>query len=224
MSFLKQSLQQKLLQKLSPQQIQLMKLLQVPTIALEQRIKEELEINPALEEGNEEDERDPLDEEREEGDEDNNDFDENGDDSERKDDFDISEYIQDDEPYYKLNANNTSPDEERNDIPLSVGNTFHELLLSQLGMCDFDDKQYLIATHLVGSFDDDGYLRREVRALVDDLAFAQNVSTTEEEILDVLKVIQTFDPAGVGARDLQECLMIQLDRKNHDLPAVATAR
>ena len=224
MSFLKQSLQQKLLQKLSPQQIQLMKLLQVPTIALEQRIKEELEINPALEEGNEEDDRDPLDEEREEGDEDNNDFDENGDDSERQDDFDISEYIQDDEPYYKLNANNTSPDEERNDIPLSVGNTFHELLLSQLGMCDFDDKQYLIATHLVGSFDDDGYLRREVRALVDDLAFAQNVNTTEEEILEVLKVIQTFDPAGVGARDLQECLMIQLDRKNHDLPAVATAR
>lgn len=224
MSSLKQSLQQKLLQKLSPQQIQLMKLLQVPTIALEQRIKEELEINPALEEGNEEDDRDPLDEESNEGDETDNEFEEDNDNSDNNDDFDISEYIQDDEPYYKLNANNTSPDEERNEIPLSVGNTFHELLLSQLGLCDFDDKEYLIATHLIGSLDDDGYLRREIRAIVDDLAFAQNISTTEQEIEEILKVIQTFDPPGVGARDLQECLLIQLDRKSHTETDVIVAR
>ncbi|HMT27814.1 MAG TPA: RNA polymerase factor sigma-54 [Bacteroidia bacterium] len=223
---LKQSMQQKLLQKLSPQQIQLMKLLQVPTVALEQRIKEELEINPALEEGPEEDENTPLEDNEEDTGEVENEYDENGDvkEDERGDDFDISEYIQDDEPYYKLNANNTSPDEERNEIPLSVGNTFHELLLSQLGLCDFDDKQYLIATHLIGSLDDDGYLRRDVKALVDDLAFSQNIETTEEEIIEVLKVIQTFDPAGVGARDLQECLLLQLDRKLANGPHVVMAR
>ncbi|MBL0340339.1 MAG: RNA polymerase factor sigma-54 [Bacteroidetes bacterium] len=211
---LKQSLQQKLLQKLSPQQIQLMKLLQVPTIALEQRIKEELELNPALEEGQEEDENSPLEDDQDDTGESDEQFDEEGEPKENeRDDFDISEYIQDDEPYYKLNANNSSADDERNEIPLSVGNTFHELLLSQLGMCDFDDKQYLIATHLIGSLDDDGYLRREVKALVDDLAFSQNIETTEEDIMEVLKVIQTFDPSGVGARDLQECLLLQLDRK-----------
>lgn len=223
---LKQSLHQKLLQKLSPQQIQLMKLLQVPTVALEQRIKEELEINPALEEGPDEDENGPLDEAESDNEDSINDSDENSDLSERdrENDFDISEYIQDDEPYYKLNANNSSPDDERNEIPLSVGNTFHELLLSQLGMCDFDDKQYLVATHLIGSLDDDGYLRRDVKALVDDLAFSQNIDTTEEEILDVLKIIQTFDPSGVGARDLQECLLIQLDRKQDSGVHVATAR
>jgi len=223
---LKQSLHQKLLQKLSPQQIQLMKLLQVPTVALEQRIKEELEINPALEEGPEEDENGPLDEAESDNEETDNDFEESSDLSERdrENDFDISEYIQDDEPYYKLNANNSSPDDERNEIPLSVGNTFHELLLGQLGMCDFDDKQYLIATHLIGSLDDDGYLRRNVKALVDDLAFSQNIDTTEEEILEVLKIIQTFDPSGVGARDLQECLLIQLDRKQDNGVHVTTAR
>ena len=223
---LKQSLHQKLLQKLSPQQIQLMKLLQVPTVALEQRIKEELEINPALEEGPEEDENSPMDEAESDNEESENDFEENSDLSERdrENDFDISEYIQDDEPYYKLNANNSSPDDERNEIPLSVGNTFHELLLSQLGMCDFDDKQYLIATHLIGSLDDDGYLRRNVKAIVDDLAFSQNIETTEDDILEVLKIIQTFDPSGVGARDLQECLLIQLDRKQDTSVHIETAR
>jgi len=224
---LKQSLQHKLLQKLSPQQIQLMKLLQVPTIALEQRIKEELEINPALEEGPETEDGETAEETSEEINDTENEFDENGEPAEKErdnDDFDISEYIQDDEPYYKTNVNNTSPDEERNEIPLSVGNTFHELLLGQLGLCDFDDQQYLIATHLIGSLDDDGYLRREIKALVDDLAFSQNVMTTEAEITEVLKVIQTFDPPGVGARDLQECLLIQLDRKIAAGPDVLMAR
>ena len=128
---LKQSLQQKLLQKLSPQQIQLMKLLQVPTIALEQRIKEELEINPALEEGQEEDENSPLEDNQEEIGSTDDQFDEEGEHKENeREDFDITEYIQDDEPYYKLNANNSSSDDERNEIPLSVGNSFNELLLS----------------------------------------------------------------------------------------------
>lgn len=224
---LKQSLQHKLLQKLSPQQIQLMKLLQVPTIALEQRIKEELEINPALEEGPETEDGETAEEPQDEINDTDNEFDENGEPAEKErenDDFDISEYIQDDEPYYKLNVNNTSPDEERNEIPLSVGNTFHELLLSQLGLCDFDDPQYLIATYLIGSLDDDGYLRREVKALVDDLAFSQNIDTTEEDIADILKVIQSFDPPGVGARDLQECLLIQLDRKPDSGPDITLAR
>ena len=215
---LKQTLQQKLLQKLSPQQIQLMKLLQVPTAALEQRIKEELEINPALEEGpgEEEDSNENSEDDNSDLDLDRNEETENRDES----DFDISDYLQDDEPYYKLNANNTSPDEERTEVPLSVGNTFHELLLSQLGMVDFDDHHYLIASYILGSLDDDGYLRREVRAMVDDLAFSQNITTTEQEITEILKVIQTFDPPGVGARNLQECLLIQLDRKKesgHDV-------
>src|SRR5687768_6818541 len=172
---LSQSLQQKLLQKLSPQQIQLMKLLQVPTIALEQRIKEELEINPALEEGDENEENEQLEEDGNEEEEFKDEMDEDGreKEEEQKDEFDISDYIQDDEPYYKLNANNTSSDDEHNEIPYSVGNTFHETLLSQLGLCDFDDKQYLIAQHLIGSLDDDGYLRRDVKSLVDDLAFSQ---------------------------------------------------
>lgn len=224
---LKQSLQHKLLQKLSPQQIQLMKLLQVPTIALEQRIKEELEINPALEEGPETEDGETAEESTDDINDTESEFDENGEPSEKErenDDFDISEYIQDDEPYYKLNVNNSSPDDERNEIPLSVGNTFHELLLSQLGLCDFDDQQYLIATHLIGSFDDDGYIRRDIKSLVDDLAFSQNIITTESEITDVLKVIQTFDPPGVGARDLQECLLIQLDRKTNVNPDIVLAR
>ncbi len=222
---LKQSLQHKLLQKLSPQQIQLMKLLQVPTIALEQRIKEELEINPALEEGPETEDGETAEESQDEVSETENEFDENGEPTEKeRDDFDISEYIQDDEPYYKLNANNTSPDEERNEIPLSVGNTFHELLLNQLGLCDFDDQQYLIATHLIGSLDDDGYLRRDIKSLVDDLAFSQNIISTEEAIAEILAVIQTFDPPGVGARDLQECLLIQLDRKKQSGPDLTLAR
>lgn len=213
---LKQSLQQKLLQKLSPQQIQLMKLLQVPASMLEQRIKEELEINPALEEGPETDEE--QDQQEEDSDLSNDGEDQFDDDTAKEsdgrddDDFDISEYIQDDEPYYRLNVNNNSPDEERNEIPLSVGNTFHEMLFSQLGMVDFDDRQYLIASHLIGSLDDDGYLRRDTKAMVDDLAFSRNLETTESEILEVLKVIQSFDPPGVGARDLRECLLIQLER------------
>jgi len=204
---LRQVQSQKLLQKLSPQQIQLMKLLQLPTIALEQRIKEEMEINPALEEGVETDEE-PKDEF------DNDDFEETTkDDENQREDFNISDYMDDDEgASYKTKANNVSPDEERKDIPFSVGVSFQDMLESQLGMKDLDDREYQIALNLIGNLDDDGYLRRELSSIVDDIAFSQNITTTEEELNELLKVIQDFDPAGIGARDLQECLLIQLRR------------
>jgi RNA polymerase sigma-54 factor len=198
----------KLLQKLSPQQIQLMKLLQLPTIALEQRIKEEMEINPALEEGSESDEE-PRDEfENEEID------DTRKDEENQRDDFAISDYMDDDEgASYKLKANNTSPDDDRKEIPFSVGLTFQDMLESQLGMKALDDRQYQVADYLLGNLDDDGYLRRDLGSIVDDIAFSQNIVTSEEELAELLKIIQDFDPAGVGARDLQECLLIQLRRK-----------
>ncbi len=199
---------QKLLQKLSPQQIQLMKLLQLPTIALEQRIKEEMEINPALEEGVETDE------------ETNNDIeDENYDDAPKdgeseREDFSISDYMDDDEgASYKTKVNNTSPDEERKEIPFSVGVSFQDMLDSQLGLKDLDDREYQVADYLIGNLDDDGYLRRDLASIVDDIAFSHNINTTEAELNELLKVIQEFDPAGVGARDLRECLLIQLYRK-----------
>ncbi len=203
---LRQIQSQKLLQKLSPQQIQLMKLLQLPTIALEQRIKEEMEINPALEEG-----VDTDDEPKDEFDNDEE-FDETTKaDENQREDFALSDYMDDDEgASYKLKANNTSPDEERKDIPFSVGVTFQDMLDSQLGMKDLDDREYQIALHLIGNLDDDGYLRRELSSIVDDIAFSQNITTTEAELNELLKIIQDFEPAGIGARDLQECLLIQL--------------
>lgn len=204
---LKQSLQQKLLQKLSPQQIQLMKLLQLPTIALEQRIKEELEANPALEEG------------REEVASENDEYDdyEEGQLSEAEQEFDISEYMDDnDTPDYKYQTSNSSKDEDEKSIPLSGGRTFHDMLEQQLSMQVLDDQKMQIARHLIGSLDESGYLRREISAIVDDLAFTQNVSTDEETVLELLRVIQSFDPPGVGCRDLRECLLLQLERKHPD--------
>lgn len=206
---LRQVQTQKLLQKLSPQQIQLMKLLQLPTIALEQRIKEEMEINPALEEGSDTDEE-PRDEFENEEYEENSKNDDN-----QRDDFALTDYMDDDEgASYKLKANNVSPDEERKEIPFSVGLSFQDMMESQLGMKAFDDRQYQIADYLIGNLDDDGYLRRDLGSIVDDIAFSQNIATTEEELNELLIVIQDFDPAGVGARDLQECLLIQLRRKD----------
>ena len=201
---LKQSLQQKLLQKLSPQQIQLMKLLQVPTVALEQRIKEELESNPALEEGidiesksDQEGLQDNLNEEN------------------KRDDFDLSEYISDDEvPSYKTSVRNSGHDEEDKSMPISMGKTFHEALFAQLGLLKLTEDEITIAENLIGNLDDAGYLRREIEAIIDDLAFYQNVSTTEKELHNLLSKIQEMEPAGVGARDLQECLLIQIKRKN----------
>lgn len=209
---LKQSLQQKLLQKLSPQQIQLMKLLQIPTISLEQRIKEEIEENPALEEGKEETEEptSPADEgERQEEAADLQDNKEN-----TREDFDYDQYFEDDEiPAYKLTVKNTGPDEERKEIPFSAGSSFHENLRAQLGLRMLNEKKQAIAENLLGNIDDEGYLRRDINSIVDDLAFSHNITTTAEEVIEVLKEIQELDPAGVGARDLRECLILQLKRK-----------
>ncbi len=229
-------LHQKLLQKLSPQQIQLMKLLQVPTAALEQRIKEELEINPALEEGSPDDiaeeevqqEEEDISDEFSGEDEDSGEKEEiaeSADDAEaadlqeaiRNEDVDISDYIGDDDvPYYKLNANNTSPDDERPETPITVSVSYQDNMLASLGMLPFDDHHYMLAQHLIGSLDDDGYLRRDLEAIVDDLAFTQNIQTEVKELEETLKLIQTLDPPGIAARDLRECLMLQLERKHHD--------
>ncbi|MBT3648252.1 MAG: RNA polymerase factor sigma-54 [Flavobacteriales bacterium] len=207
---LKQSLQQKMLQKLSPQQIQLMKMLQLPTIALEARIKEEIEANPALDEGKEEreDEYGDLD-------------DDQGDDlSDAEQEFDFSDYMDDDgTPSYKYEANNYSSDDEERTLPIGTVSTFHDRLLSQLSLRSLSDKHSSIAEHLVGSLDDSGYLRREVSAIVDDLAFTQGLMTSEEEIVHLLSTqIQDLDPPGIGARDLRECLLIQMRRKTMTVP------
>lgn len=202
---LKQSLQQKLKQTLSPQQIQLMKLLQVPTMELEMRIKEEMEINPALEEG------------KEEVDEFADDYDDAGDDvTEAQEEFDINDYLDDDMPSYKTSSRNKGSDDEDKAIPIAYGASFQELLHTQLGLRMLDEDDEAIAKTLIGNLDDSGYLRREIENIVDDLAFSQNISTTEEKLEELLLVVQEFDPPGVGARDLQECLLIQINRKAKD--------
>jgi len=216
---LNQRLQQKLLQKLSPQQILLMKLLQIPSVAIEQRIKQEIEENPALD--------DSLD--AEDSDEDFNqddDFDaESTDEYDSKDDeFDLADYMDDDDtPSYKLSTNNYSSDDERKDIPFVSGLSFHDFLISQLGLRHLNDNKYDIALTIIGNLDDSGYLQRNVDAMIDDLAFTQNIITNREEILSVLSVIQQFDPSGVGARNLQECLLIQLRKLNNKSPEVSLA-
>ena len=197
---LKQFLSQKLEQRLSPQQIQLMKLLQVPTMELDQRIKQEIEENPALEEGSDEleDEFDNQDDTEE------NDTD---------DEFDLSDYIDDDIADYKTNANNQSKDDEERVIPLSGEQSFQEKLSEQLHLLDLNETEFIIADILIGNLDESGYLNRDLEAIVDDLAFSMNVITSEQEVKSILGLIQTFDPAGVGARSLQECLLLQINRK-----------
>lgn len=201
---LNQKLQQKLLQKLSPQQIMLMKLLQIPTVNLEQRIKEEIEANPVLEEGKESsaEEMEEQDFQQQEEHESKND-----------DEFDIEDYLPDDEiPDYKLYANNTGPDDEQRDIPYASGKTFHENLQQQLGLRILTEEEKIIAETIIGNLDDAGYLQRETDALADDILFTRNIEVTEDDVMRVLKVIQELDPCGVGARNLQECLLIQLRR------------
>ena len=211
---LHQSLQQKLLQKLSPQQIQLMKLLQVPTAILDERIKEEMEENPALEqvEDGHEDEFEGKDEFEDSKDDE---FESEGSEDEY-DNIDISEYVQDgddDIGDYKLRDDNYPEKDDGRVIPHKVETSFMELMQQQVGMLNITDHQKKIATHLVGSLDDDGYLRRDIPSIIDDLAFRQNIDTNEEEISDLILQIQQFDPPGVGARNLQECLLLQLERK-----------
>lgn len=212
---LSQSLQQKLLQKLSPQQIQLMKLLQVPTANLEERIKEELEENPALELS--EDHDDQFDNELKDEFESNTDEEYEMDGSEEQyDNIDISDYVSDDDgdiADYKLRDDNYPDSDENKVVPYKIETSFHEHLLEQLGMMKVTDNQRKIAEQIIGSIDDDGYLRRETPAIVDDLAFRQNIETNEQDVEEVIRVIQHFDPPGVGARDLQECLLLQLQRQ-----------
>ncbi len=205
---LKQGLHQKLQQKLSPQQIQLMKLLQVPTIALEQRIKQEIEENMALVEGGDEEapqDESSIDDQIGEQDETDN---------STEDEFDLNDYIDpDDAPDYKYEANNRSKDDEEKNIPFVSGVSFHDLLRTQLSFQNLSDKQKSIAEFIIGNIDDSGYLRRESIAIVDDLAFTQNISTNKEEVEAIIKIIQNFDPPGIAARDLRECLLLQLERK-----------
>ena len=219
---LKQSLQQKLLQKLSPQQIQFIKLLQIPTVMLDSRIKEELEENPALEDGSlsnaeEISEYSTLDDDQP------NDVKEEA--NEQQDEFNIDDYLQDDDQDdgYRMMQDNDSDDEEKKEMPIAVSSSFHEMLLAQLSMCVMGDHEFMVAQQILGSLDDDGYLRRPITALVDDLAFSQNIFTNEQEILHLLEIIQSFDPAGVGARDLQECLLLQLKRKDQGSKNVKNA-
>jgi len=221
---LSQSLQQKLLQRLSPQQIQLMKLLQIPTANLEERIKEELEENPALEvtEENHDDEfSDELKDDLDAAD----DYELDGSDDDY-DNLDISEYVaegDDDIADYKLKDDNYPELDDKKVMPFKIENSFHEMLLDQLGMLSLDEKHYKIAEQIVGSIDDDGYLRRELSSIVDDLAFRQNIMATEKEVEDIIKKIQQFDPPGICARDLRECLLLQLQHQLHNGKSVAVA-
>ncbi len=221
---LKQSLSQRMLQKLSPQQIQFIKLLQVPTTMLEQRIKEELEINPALEEG-------PIQEQPSEYDFSSDDdtsgsTDEPYEEHSGNDDVDIEGYLElDDTPDYKYADSNYESDEDKDyQAPITVSTSFHDLLEDQLHMLELDDRKLKIGIQIIGSIDEDGYLRRQLYSIVDDLAFSQNITCTEDEILDLLEEIQQFEPSGVGARDLKECLALQLERKHHSPEAINALR
>lgn len=206
---LKQYLQLKLSQKLSPQQIQLMKLIQLPTQAFEQRLKQELEENPALESGKDNDEyEDSFDEYDNSQDE----YDDN--EAIGADEINVDEYLSDDEiPDYRTQANNYSADDEDKSMPYASGTSFTQHLISQLNTFRLSETEKDIAEFLVGSVDDSGYIRRDLSDITDDLAFTQNVFTTVEEVEKVLRVVHDLEPAGVGARNLQECLSIQLHRK-----------
>lgn len=207
---LKQFLQLKLSQKLSPQQIQLMKLIQLPTQAFEQRLKEEMVENPALEAGKEEDEYEKDEFENEEYD----DYDEFENDRIDADDINIDEYLSNDEtPDYKLQANNYSDDDEDRSMPFAAPVSFHQDLINQLNTFILNDEEREIAEFLVGSIDDMGYIRRSIPDIVDDMAFTQGIYTDEKNVEKILHVIHELEPSGVGARDLQECLLLQLKHK-----------
>jgi RNA polymerase sigma-54 factor len=214
---LRQNLQQKLLQKLSPQQIQFIKLLQVPTVSLDTRIKEELEENPALEDLSLANMNEPA-EEYPDRDPDDDNF--NAEDSqEPMDEFNVDDYLQDDSlnDYGSKYDQNGDDDDERKEIPIAIQSSFFESLQAQLDLVPLSEKDFQIGQQIIGSLDDDGYLRRPISSLIDDLAFSQNVFAEEDEVMEMLKVIQSFDPAGVGARDLQECLLIQLRKRDQTL-------
>lgn len=207
---LKQELTQKQIQKLSPAQIQVIKMLELPTLELEQRITQEIEENIALEEGHD-DSEDQIEDSGEEY------LEESYDDNLNDDnDFNIDEYISDDEvPDYATRTNNTSPDDRHDDIPFSVGTTFHEFLLSEFNLLQLTPEQQQIGEFIIGNIDEEGYLRRDVESIVDDLDFHENIHTSDAEVENLLRRIQQLEPAGVGARDLKECLLLQLQRMNN---------
>ena len=176
-----------------------MKLLQVPTVELEARIKQELEANPALEEGAEEDANDLVEEEKEKDD--------------AMEEFDFDEYLDDETPDYKTSVRNHGADVEDKDIPLGAGASFRELLVSQLGLISLDESERMLGEHIIGQLDDAGYLRRDLESIVNDLAFTQNIMIEKEQLESALAIVQTLDPAGVGARSLKDCLLIQIQRK-----------
>jgi RNA polymerase sigma-54 factor len=216
---LKQSQYLKLQQKLLPQQIQLMKLLQLPTMALEERIKEELELNPALEEADESFDEDDIANNEDSDNDADVELDDNGDIKEKEveridDEVGLEDYMGDDElDSYKYEISNKGADDETREFVVVEGPDFHNLLEQQLGLRDLSETEYTIGVYIIGCIDEDGYLRREIDMIVDDLAFNYNITSNVQEIEKVLKTIQSFDPPGVGARTIQECLLIQLHRK-----------
>jgi RNA polymerase sigma-54 factor len=212
----KLNLSQVLSQKLSPQQIQFIKLLQVPTAELDARVEEELEINPALEEGREEEKKDS-----EEEYEDNYEEDLAYEDKE----VNLEDYLNDDYSGYKMQGDgNYNSEEEERELPISSGVSLHEQLLTQLGFLKLGERELLIGKQLIGSIESDGYIRRDLEAIINDLAFSQNIETDLDEVEEILRKIQNFEPGGIAARNLQECLLIQLERKEHpDDPTVQKA-
>ncbi len=200
----KLSLNQSLSQKLSPQQIQFIKLLQIPTAELETRVEQELEVNPALEEGRDVDEPTSSSEDE-------------YDDSERddqQDELSVEDYLTEDEfSGYKMYGDGNYSEEEDRDMPIPTNNTLNEQLISQLNFLGLDERRYQIGLQLIGSIEADGYVRRELEAIINDLAFSQNIDTDLEEVENLLAQIQQFDPPGIAARDLRECLLLQLERR-----------
>ena len=214
---------QKLLQKLSPQQILIMKLLQIPTMELSSRIKEEIMQNPALEEGESHDYEDDINEESLNENDDVDTFEDNQSDDDHYDPLDdFDDYLKDDDEddaAYKYSINNSSPDDKHYEAPISNEATFQDSLMEQLGFRKLDEKKRKIGAYIIGNLDDAGYLSRPIPGIADDLLFTQNIDATEDEIREVLSIIQDFDPAGVGATNLQECLLIQLRRLNEENPS-----
>lgn len=219
---LKQSLQQKLGLKINPLQIQLIKLLELPTYQLEQRIKEELEQNPLLEEGEEGKSEAEISENDEGTENDFEEFDEESrEDTSAEDDFSLEDYLPDDNddiPEYRLASSNVSKDEESRDFVFSQTTSFRESLIDQLGTRPLSDFERRVAEYIIGNIDEDGYLRRDIENIVDDLAFGAGIEISESEIHRLVKIIQEFEPAGVGARDLRECLLLQVEHKLLELP------
>jgi len=225
---LNQKLQQRLQQKLSPQQVLVLRLLQEPVLSFEQRIKQEIEENPALDESAEQDfdqddysDDQTLDSTLSDEDELRDDISET---PELNNEFSIEDYLEDDDaPGYRLTTSYSRPDEENREHPVISSISYQDFLLAQLGLSRCSDREFITASTIIGNLDDAGYLRREESALIDDLAFNQNIHVTPEEVAKMLKLVQSFDPPGIGARDLRECLLLQLDRVPEMTPVVELA-